>query len=198
MPRIQTKEVIAELEATKIATIELKAPIGVGVDLNTGELTKKMQVQPVGDPVLKQTIIPGKIITEGFLKATLMLQERNWETTIYLPIYSFTEIEGIEQGDQIEVVTELEHISISGLPDTVPLGHTGYKVKIFVRVLLKMQLMVTRLEIISLPEEKNSTPPKTSANQQTKPEKLVSNEKGHSNRYSNQGTWNRYWAYMHR
>lgn len=198
MPRIQTNEVIAEIEATKIASLELKAPIGVGVDLKTGELTKTVKVELVGDPVLKQTIVPGKLINEGFLEAILIIKPEEHETKIYLPIFSVTKIDGIKKGDRITETSELEHISISGLPEVVPVGHSGYKVKIFVRALLKIQITVTREEIISLPENENSKLPKSSSDRDPKTKQTISNKTRLSKRYNNRGNWNRYWAYMHR
>lgn len=158
MPRIKTNVIIAEIEASKIASLDLKAPIGVGVDLDTGELTETVKVEPDRDPVLKYSIIPGKLINVGFLRARLTVERDDVETTIYLPIYSVTNIEGIQPGDHVVEVTELEHLSVSGLPDVVPMGGSGYKVKILIRALLKAQITVTREEIVSLPEEAVSKP----------------------------------------
>lgn len=187
MPRIKTKVIIAEIEATKIASVDLKAPIGVGVDLDTGELTETVKVKPAGAPVLKHTVIPGKLINVGFLKAQLCVEPENLESTIYLPIYSVTKIDGIKPGDQVDEVTKYEHISISGLPDVVPIGGSAYKVKILVRVLLSVQITVTREEIVSLPEETVAKPAFPSNRQ-----------KARSPGRSGSEIWHRFWAPQHR
>lgn len=204
MARIMTNVVIAEIEATKMASLELNAPIGVGVDLETGELTEIVKVAPVGDPVLKKTIIPGKLINEGFLKVTLTVERDDLEAILYLPIYSVTKIDGIKPQDHVVEVSELEHISVSGLPDTLPMGHSGIKVKIFVRALLKVMITVTREEIVSLPEDKKAKPPRWSFEHTAKSKavtarsKEVSTKKRASNRLGGDETWSRYWGYMHR
>lgn len=196
MARITTSLVIAEIEATKIASVELKAPIGVDVDLKTGELTEMVRVELAGDPVLIPTIIPGKLINVGFLKATLIAEPDNLETQMYLPIYSVTKVDGIKPGDRVIETSELEHISVSGLPDIVPAGHSGYKVKIFVRALLKVMITVTREEIISLPEDKDSLPPRSSSDRVGRPKETVFTKKRSTSRLGK--AWNMYWGYMQR
>ncbi|HKM42882.1 MAG TPA: hypothetical protein VJZ70_02715 [Limnochordia bacterium] len=197
MARIITNVVIAEIETTKIASLELKAPLGVGVDLETGDMTKLVKVTPLGEPVLRRAILPGKLINEGFLKTRLIVEGDILERTLYLPIFSVTEIEGIQPGDHVLEFAELEHSSVSGLPDVVPLGQSCYQVKLFVRALLKIQITVTREEVVSLPEEnpKESEPyikPRERSNQTASSKKLP------KNRFGSEATWNRYWAYMHR
>lgn len=185
MARIKTNVIIAEIEATKIANLDLKAPLGVDVNLDTGELTKVVRVEPARKPVLRKTIIPGKLINEGFLKARLIVEPDEVETVLYLPIYSVTKIDEIKPGDQVTEVSELEHISVSGLPDVIPIGQSGYKVKLLVRALLKVQITVTREEIVSLPE--------------VPAERVVRSRENHSSKERTPGkfggdTWNRYWA----
>ncbi|MCK9525164.1 MAG: hypothetical protein M0R49_04455 [Limnochordia bacterium] len=198
MARIMTHVVIAETEATKIASLELQAPLGVGVDLDTGELTRLVKVTPLGDPVLRYTILKGKLINEGFLKARLEVESEELEHIVYLPIFSVTEVEGIEPGDHVLEFSELEHISVSGLPDMVPIGHSGYKVKLFVRALLKIQITVTREEMVSLPEEEVDLEPEIHSERKKKTNETASRTKRPQNRFGSQSTWNRYWAYMHR
>ena len=193
MARIKTNVIIAEIEATKIASLDLKAPIGVDVDLETGELTEIVQVEPARAPVLRKTIIPGKLINEGFLKARLIVEAEQLESIIYLPIYSVTKIQGIKPGDQAVEISELEHISISGLPDVVPIGSSGYKVKLLVHALLKVQITVTREEIISLPEEESLRLPELPSDRAARPKETASHKRRSPNRF-NGDTWNRYWA----
>ena len=197
MARIMTHVVVAEVEASKLASLELNAPIGVGVDLNTGELSEVVRVAPVGDPVLKQTIIPGKLINEGFLKVTLTVEKDDLEVLLYLPIYSVTKIDGIKPEYHVVEVSELEHISVSGLPDVVPLGHTGIKVKIIVRALLKVQITVTREEIVSLPED---TKPKGARLSLDRPQRSIETSAKRRTPHQVAGgeNWNRYWGHMHR
>ncbi|NMB20311.1 MAG: hypothetical protein GX979_05550 [Firmicutes bacterium] len=197
MARIITHVVIAEIEATKIASLEMKAPIGVDVELETGELTKLVSITPLSEPVLRRTILPGKLINEGFLKVKLMVEGNDLEHTLYLPIFSVTEIEGIQPGDHVLEFSELEHSSVSGLPDVVPLGQSNYQVKLFVRVLLKLQITVTREEIVSLPEEEPKEP-EAYQKGQGRERKTASSSKRPKNRFGSEATWNRYWAYMHR
>ena len=198
MARIKTNLVVAEIEAMKIANLELKAPIGVDVDLKTGELTEIVRVEPIGDPVLRPTIIPGKLVNVGFLKATLIVEPEDMQTPIYLPIFSVTKIDGIKPGDEIVEVAKLEHISISGLPDVVPLGHSGYNVKIYVRALLKVLITVTREEIVSLPEDDHPNPPRYSSGNAARSKGTASNKRKPANGLSRDYIWNKYWAYMHR
>ena len=197
MARIKTNVIIAEIEATKIASLDLKAPIGVYVDLKTGELTEIVRVEPVRDPVLRKTIIPGKLINEGFLKARLLVEPEDMETIMYLPIYSVTKIDEIKPGDQVAEVSELEHISVSGLPDVVPIGQSGYKVKLLVRALLKVQITVTREEIVSLPEEENSRLPEFPSDRAIRLKETASHRRRPPSKF-NSDTWNRYWAPPHR
>lgn len=198
MARIITNVVIAEIEATKIASLELEAPLGVGVDLETGDLTKLVKVIPIGEPVLRRTILPGKLINEGFLKVKLMVEGDDLERTLYLPIFSVTEIEGIQPGDHVLEFSELEHSSVSGLPDVVPLGQSCYQVKLFVRALLRIQITVTREEVIFLPEEHPKEEPEPYLKPRARSNQTASSKKRPENRFGSKATWNRYWAYMHR
>jgi hypothetical protein len=193
MARIKTHVIIAEIEATTIASLDLKAPLGVDVDLETGELKKMVRVVPLGEPVLRKTIIPGKLINEGFLKARLLVEPHNLETIIYLPIFSVTKIDGIDEEDQVVEVSELEHISVCGLPDVIPIGQTGYKVKLLVRALLRVHITVTREEIISLPEEENSRMLGLSSDRDRRSKEATSHRKRPPSRLTGD-TWNRYWA----
>ncbi len=193
MARIKTNVIIAEIEAIKIASLDLMAPLGVDVDLDTGELTEIVRAEPLRDPVLRKTIIPGKLINEGFLKARLIVEPEALETILYLPIYSVTKIDGIKPGDQVSEVSELEHISVSGLPDVTPIGQSGYKVKLLVRALLKVQITVTREEIVSLPEEEGPSLPDLALDRTVRSKKTASRKPRRPNRFESE-TWNRYWA----
>ncbi len=193
MALIKTSLVVAEVEATKIASLELKAPIGVGVDRKTGELSKIVTVKPAGEAVLRPTIIPGKLINEGFLE--VVLTANNVDTTIFLPIYSLTKIEGIKSEDEVSQISEIEHISISGVPDTIPMGQTGFKTKIFVRALLKLLITVTRDGIISLPEEEIQSA--TTSDQIKESKQTTSNQKRSQSKRKKDQTWSRFWACMH-
>jgi len=116
---------------------------------------------------------------------------------LYLPIYSVTKIDGIKPEDHVVEVSELEHISVSGLPDVVPLGHTGIKVKIIVRALLKVQITVTREEIVSLPED---TKPKGARLSLDRPQRSIETSAKRRTPHQVAGgeNWNRYWGHMHR
>lgn len=197
MARIITHVVVAEIEATKIASLEMQAPLGVDVQLDTGELTKQVRVIPLDEPLLRRTILPGKLINEGFLKVQLMVEDNELQNVLYLPIFSVTDIEGIQPGDHVLEFSELEHISVSGLPDVVPLGQSNYRVKLFVRALLKIQITVTREEIVSLPEEIEDKFQSIPRRQRTARQTVQSKERP-INRYGSEATWNRYWAHMHR
>lgn len=196
MARIKINVVIAEIEVTKIASLDLGAPLGVDMNLDTGELTKIIRIEPVRDPVLRKTIIPGKLINEGFLEARLILEPEEVKTILYLPIYSVTKIDGIKPGDKVTEVSELEHISISGLPDIIPIGQSGYKVMLLVRALLKVQITITREEIISLPEEESSRLLELPSGRAV-PSKETPSRKTRHPRFDGD-TWNRYWAHPHR
>lgn len=197
MARIITHVVVAEIEATKIASLEMQAPLGVDVQLDTGELTKQVRVIPLDEPLLRRTILPGKLINEGFLKVQLMVEDNELQNVLYLPIFSVTDIEGIQPGDHVLEFSELEHISVSGLPDVVPLGQSTYRVKLFVRALLNIQITVTREEIVSLPEEIEDKFQSIPRRQRTARQTVQSKERS-INRYGSEATWNRYWAHMHR
>lgn len=197
MARIITHVVVAEIEATKIASLEMQAPLGVDVQLDTGELTKQVRVIPLDEPLLRRTILPGKLINEGFLKVQLMVEDNELQNVLYLPIFSVTDIEGIQPGDHVLEFSELEHISVSGLPDVVPLGQSNYRVKLFVRALLNIQITVTREEIVSLPEEIEDKFQSIPRRQRTARQTVQSKERS-INRYGSEATWNRYWAHMHR
>ncbi|NLL48340.1 MAG: hypothetical protein GX249_07130 [Firmicutes bacterium] len=197
MARIITHVVVAEIEATKIASLEMQAPLGVDVQLDTGELTKQVRVIPLDEPLLRRTILPGKLINEGFLKVQLMVEDNELQNVLYLPIFSVTDIEGIQPGDHVLEFSELEHISVSGLPDVVPLGQSTYRVKLFVRALLNIQITVTREEIVSLPEEIEDKFQSIPRRQRTARQTVQSKERS-VNRYGSEATWNRYWAHMHR
>ena len=197
MARIITHVVVAEIEATKIASLEMQAPLGVDVQLDTGELTKQVRVIPLDEPLLRRTILPGKLINEGFLKVQLMVEDNELQNVLYLPIFSVTDIEGIQPGDHVLEFSELEHISVSGLPDVVPLGQSTYRVKLFVRALLNIQITVTREEIVSLPEEIEDKSQSIPRRQRTARQTVQSKERS-INRYGSEATWNRYWAHMHR
>lgn len=198
MALIKTSLIVAEIEATKIASLELKAPIGVGVDLKTGDLTKIVTVRPVGEPVMRPAIIPGKLINTGFLEARLSVASQDLETIIFLPIYSVTQIDKLKPEDQIHEVAEIEHLSISGLPDIIPPGQSGYKTKIIVRALLKIMITVTRESILSLPQEEEIRKVQPPSEQVARTKQTVSSPKRSVSRYNRNATWNRFWAGMHR
>ena len=121
MARIMTHVVVAEVEASKLASLELNAPIGVGVDLNTGELSEWLESHLLAIPCSNKRLFRASSSMKASSKSHSQWKRR-FEVLLYLPIYSVTKIDGIKPEDHVVEVSELEHISVSGLPDVVPWG----------------------------------------------------------------------------
>jgi hypothetical protein len=158
--KIKALVVIAEKDVQKIGDLTITAPLGVGIDKTTGDLTVPVLLEAIGEPVLKPKIIPDRLINQGFLHAKLIVEDIDPEPCpdvrkgitkeIFIPIQSVIEIEGICPGDHIQEFAEIESLTVFGVPDKPQSGSAGTKVKLILKVILDVKIIIAREDLITV------------------------------------------------
>lgn len=158
--KIKALVVIAEKNVQKIGDLTISAPIGVGIDKTTGDLTVPVRLEAMGEPVLRPKIIHDKLINEGFVRAKLIVEDNDPEPCpdvrkgltkeIFIPIQRVIEIKGISPGDHIQEFAEIKSLSVFAVPDKPQSGFAGAKVKLILKVILDVRIIIAREEIITV------------------------------------------------
>ncbi len=158
--KIKTLAIIAERSVQKIGDLTITAPIGVGIDKTTGDLTVPVRLEAIGEPVLKPKIIHDKLINEGFVRAKLIVEDNDPEPCpdvrkgltkeIYIPIQRVIEIKGICPGDHIQEFAKIKSLSVFAFPDKLQSGFAGTKVKLILKVILDVKIIIAREEIVTV------------------------------------------------
>lgn len=159
--KIKTLAVIAKKTVQKVGDLEITAPVGVGIDQTTGNLTAPVRLEILGEPVLKPRIIKNHLINEGFVPAKLIVEDNDPEPCtdirkgfvqrVFIPFQSVLEFEGIKPGDDIQEKIKVKSTSVMGFPDVRPPGLAGTKVKLILKVILKVKIIISRECIIAVP-----------------------------------------------
>lgn len=149
--RIKTSVVIAKKVVQKVGDLVIDAPIGVGIDKATGNLTKPVHLELFGDIVMKPKIIKGKLINEGFVPTRLIVEDNDPEPCpdvrkgiikqVFIPVQSVIEIKGIKPCDDVDEKIKIESFSVFGLPDT---SQGLAKIKLILKVVLKVKVLISR------------------------------------------------------
>lgn len=158
---IKASLIIAKEKIQKVGELQITAPIGVGVDQKTGNLTIPVQLEIVGEPVLKAKIIDNKLINEGFVPAKIFTKDSNFysETVqkfaqqVFIPFHSIVEIKGIKPSDDVEEKFTVESTSVMGVPGICDSSLAGSVATLFLRVILKVEILISRNCIISIPAQ---------------------------------------------
>ncbi|MHB1393280.1 MAG: hypothetical protein ACYCYE_09420 [Clostridia bacterium] len=158
--RIKALVVIAEKNVQKIGDLIIIAPIGVGIDQLTGDLSVPVRIEAIGKPCLKPKIINDVLINEGFVRAKLIVEDidpepcpdirKGIQKEILIPVQSVIEIKGIRPGDHIQEFTEIKSLSVFGIPERPPHGSVGTQVKLIIKVILDVKIIIAREEIITV------------------------------------------------
>lgn len=153
--RIKTDLVIFKRTIHIFGNLEIDAPIGVGIDKETGNLTKPVHLEPFGEIVLKPKVLKDKLINEGFISARLIVDDNDPEPCpdirkgnvkqVFIPAQSVLEIKGIKSEDDVHEYIKIESLSVFGLPDI-----NQNAVKLFLNVILEVKLIITRECIIEI------------------------------------------------
>lgn len=158
---IKALVIIGKKTVTGVSVLEIAAPVGVGIDHCTGNLTASVRLEKTGEPVLKTNIINNKVINEGFIPFKLILDfikpesclnaGREIVQQVYIPFQSVIEFEGIKPGDDIQKQLTVESASVMGIPDACPPGLAGSKAKLRLNIVFNLELVISRQSIISVP-----------------------------------------------
>lgn len=158
--KIKTFVVIAEENIQKVGDLVIDAPIGVDINKISGVLTVPVILKPIGQPVMTPKIIKDKLINEGLVHVKLIIEnndpqpcpgiQKNIWKQLTIPVQDVREIKGIEPGDQIEEIVEIESLSVFGLPSCPQSGQVGTVGKLIIKVILKVRIIITRLEILTI------------------------------------------------
>lgn len=159
--KIKTLVVIAKKTVQKVGDLEITAPVGVGIDNITGNLTAPVRLEISGEPVLKPRILKDKLINEGYVPARLIVEDndpapcpdirKGFVQRVFVPFQSVLEIEGIRPGDDIQEKIKVKSTSVMGFPDFSTHGLAGTKVKLILKVILKVKIIISRECIIAVP-----------------------------------------------
>lgn len=158
--KIKALVVIAEKNVEKIGDLTITAPIGIGIDKATGDLTVPVRLEAVGEPIMKPKIIHEKLINEGFVRAKLIVEDNDPEPCpdvrkgqtkeVFIPLQSVIEIKGILPGDHIQEFTKIVSLSVFAVPDKPQSGSTGTIVKLILKVILDVRIIISREEIVTV------------------------------------------------
>ena len=160
---IKALVIVAEECVEKIGTFNIKAPIGVGVT-PSGKLTHPIRLEPIGEPVLNPTIIPNKLINEGFVRARLIVDDidphpcadarKHVPQLVTVPFQAVHDIPGIEPNDHIQEFAKVETLLVSGTPEVCPPGVSGSVVTLTLKVILRVSIIVARECVLAVPDAK--------------------------------------------
>lgn len=156
---IKTLVVIARETVQKVGDLEITAPIGVGIDIETGKLTVPVRLKVVGEPVLQPKILENKLINEGFIPAKLIVEKddnpccdvgKELIQKVFIPFQLVQEIIGIKPGDDIQEEVKVESASVMGVPVVNPCEVAGSTVKLILKVILKVKIVISRECLVTI------------------------------------------------
>ena len=149
--RIKVPVVVCQEEVQEVGDLEIPAPVGVTFDPVTGLLEQIVTLVATGLPVLTTTtVLPGKIVNQGFVPVSLFVNGVETVTGLTIPFQGEIECPGVVPGPGVIVQkhdVQIEGFSVGAFTTTVA-GVTT--VTLVLKVVLALCLIVARETIIKV------------------------------------------------
>lgn len=126
---IKCKVVIAQKHVQKVGTLIIPAPIGVGIDIDTGKLTSPVLLESCGEPVFTPKITDNTLINQGYVPVKLIVKENCMEfcgiankvfsEKFFIPFQSEIKLKGIKPDDEIDEKLKIESLAVFGFPEII-------------------------------------------------------------------------------
>ncbi|ABZ82649.1 hypothetical protein HM1_0024 [Heliomicrobium modesticaldum Ice1] len=160
--------VVAEKEVKKVADLTIPAPVGVGLDPHTGQLTASVELEPFGEPQLQPKIINNMVINEGIICVKLIVKDndpapcpdvrKGFEKKICIPVQTVLECKGIQPDDDIQEKVCISALSVFAVPANSTTGTAGNVVNLILKAILDVKMVIAREEVITIPVHQESDP----------------------------------------